>query len=136
MGSSSFRLFHSDLDVGCNENEIIATCRQNLKNIKKEIEDILNDNPINKGHKENHFVQSHKGTLNIKLENDKRDWKEDFKYENGYYLNTCCRCGHTFIGHKRRVVCKSCANKINETVSADLDQKRVENSNHNGKEEK
>lgn len=38
-----------------------------------------------------------------------RDWPEDFAHENGRYYNSCCQCGHTFIGYKRRVVCKVCA---------------------------
>jgi hypothetical protein len=38
-----------------------------------------------------------------------RDWVEDFSYENGNYENRCCRCMSLFIGHKRRVVCKICA---------------------------
>ena len=38
-----------------------------------------------------------------------RDWVEDFGSENGQYLNTCLECGGGFIGHKRRIVCKVCA---------------------------
>lgn len=37
-----------------------------------------------------------------------RDWIEDFARENGSYLCRCCYCKETFIGYKRRVVCKSC----------------------------
>ena len=40
-----------------------------------------------------------------------RDWVEDFPHENGNYENKCCHCGHSFIGHKRRVVCKVCDNE-------------------------
>lgn len=40
----------------------------------------------------------------------KRDWPEDFSGENGKYMNHCIDCGETFIGHKRRQVCKACAN--------------------------
>ena len=39
-----------------------------------------------------------------------RDWPEDFPHENGQYMNTCHVCKNTFIGHKRRVVCKVCNN--------------------------
>lgn len=37
-----------------------------------------------------------------------RDWVEDFSHENGQYMCKCCHCGKSFIGHKRRVVCKAC----------------------------
>ena len=39
---------------------------------------------------------------------DERSWSEDFIYENGNYFNTCCRCDRTFMGHKRRPICKVC----------------------------
>jgi hypothetical protein len=38
------------------------------------------------------------------------DWPEDFSGENGQYQNKCTSCGKLFIGHKRRVTCKVCAN--------------------------
>ena len=40
---------------------------------------------------------------------ERRSWPEDFAHENGNYTCTCCECGETFIGHKRRVVCKVCS---------------------------
>jgi hypothetical protein len=40
---------------------------------------------------------------------DQRSWPEDAAHENGFYSNVCCHCLRTFTGHKRRVVCKSCA---------------------------
>lgn len=41
---------------------------------------------------------------------DKRgDWTEDASHENGNYSSRCCYCERTFVGHKRRVVCKLCA---------------------------
>lgn len=43
--------------------------------------------------------------------NPQRDWPEDFHLENGNYYNTCCHCGESFMGYKRRVVCKLCHNK-------------------------
>lgn len=42
------------------------------------------------------------------LDEQKRNWPEDFIHENGNYLNICVFCKHDFLGHKRRVVCKSC----------------------------
>jgi len=38
-----------------------------------------------------------------------RDWPEDSSHENGNYHNLCVVCGSSFIGHKRRVICKVCA---------------------------
>ena len=39
------------------------------------------------------------------------DWPEDGCHENGAYHCACIACGATFIGHKRRVVCKVCSEK-------------------------
>ena len=41
-----------------------------------------------------------------------RDWSEDHRLENGDYSNHCADCKVTFIGHKRRIVCKVCADSI------------------------
>ena len=38
-----------------------------------------------------------------------RSWPEDFEHENGNYTCHCHTCGHSFVGHKRRVTCKLCA---------------------------
>jgi hypothetical protein len=43
------------------------------------------------------------------LDPSERDWTEDFSHENGNYKNKCCECGLMFNGHKRRVICKKCA---------------------------
>lgn len=37
-----------------------------------------------------------------------RDWPEDFLYESGNYMCRCSACHETFVGYKRRVVCKVC----------------------------
>ncbi len=37
------------------------------------------------------------------------DWTEDFSHENGNYQNRCIHCDCLFMGHKRRVTCKVCA---------------------------
>lgn len=37
-----------------------------------------------------------------------RDWTEDAGGENGSYQGKCVICGSGFIGHKRRVVCRTC----------------------------
>ena len=42
-----------------------------------------------------------------------KNWKENFKYENGNYINKCINCNNQFFGHKRRVMCKECVtNKL------------------------
>lgn len=38
-----------------------------------------------------------------------RDWPEDSAHENGRYWCTCSTCGQRFVGHKRRVVCRTCS---------------------------
>jgi hypothetical protein len=44
-----------------------------------------------------------------------RDWPEDFRHENGNYMNTCSvnagGCGKEFLGYKRRYICKVCSGK-------------------------
>jgi len=40
-----------------------------------------------------------------------RDWTEDAAHENGQYQNQCVTCKELFIGHKRRHVCKKCADE-------------------------
>ena len=56
-------------------------------------------------------------TLDIKnetpnpLSDPERDWSEDFKLENGNYTCNCIKCGHDFVGYKRRCICKKCSNK-------------------------
>ena len=43
------------------------------------------------------------------IDKSNRDWKEDFKHENGNYKCTCGKCENHFYGHKRRVRCKLCS---------------------------
>ncbi len=43
------------------------------------------------------------------IDKSNRDWKEDFKHENGNYKCNCGKCGNHFYGHKRRVRCKLCS---------------------------
>jgi hypothetical protein len=40
-----------------------------------------------------------------------KNWTEDYLHENGMYQNKCHECHELFFGHKRRVICKECANK-------------------------
>ena len=40
-----------------------------------------------------------------------RDWPDDFPHENGTYSCRCITCDSEFIGHKRRFVCRECANR-------------------------
>lgn len=38
-----------------------------------------------------------------------RSWPEDASHENGAYHNECISCQRTFTGHKRRAICRVCA---------------------------
>ena len=40
---------------------------------------------------------------------DERSYPEDASHENGNYYNCCVHCLRTFVGHKRRHICKVCA---------------------------
>lgn len=40
---------------------------------------------------------------------EERGYPEDSKAENGAYSCVCLTCGRSFVGHKRRHVCRSCA---------------------------
>jgi len=39
---------------------------------------------------------------------EERSFPEDSPFENGYYYNECAYCGRSFMGYKRRVMCKVC----------------------------
>jgi hypothetical protein len=43
------------------------------------------------------------------IDTQARNWFEDASHENGNYQCRCTDCGEIFIGHKRRVVCRTCA---------------------------
>jgi hypothetical protein len=45
-------------------------------------------------------------------QNTDRNWTEDAAHENGNYECRCVECGNSFIGHKRRVLCKLCSNLL------------------------
>ena len=45
-----------------------------------------------------------------------RDWPEDYDHENGCYECGCAYCGRTFLGYKRRVVCKVCDRALMELL--------------------
>jgi hypothetical protein len=47
----------------------------------------------------------------VAIEESGRSWPEDYPHENGNYPNICVYCKQTFIGHKRRAICKLCNNK-------------------------
>jgi hypothetical protein len=40
--------------------------------------------------------------------NSPKSWPEDYEHESGKYMCKCCFCEQSFMGHKRRVVCKEC----------------------------
>ena len=49
------------------------------------------------------------------------DWTEDQEHENGNYQCRCIVCSAWFIGHKRRVLCKHCAdNNPHDTTKAQV----------------
>lgn len=54
-----------------------------------------------------------------------RDWPEDFQHENGQYMCRCHECENTFIGYKRRVTCKACANKHPEQAEGAQGEREV-----------
>lgn len=41
-------------------------------------------------------------------------WPEDWPHENGQYLCRCRECGRSFLGHKRRHMCKPCSDTRTE----------------------
>jgi hypothetical protein len=49
---------------------------------------------------------------------EERSWPEDAANENGAYNCTCCVCLRTFIGHKRRVICRVCKESPPSSVQA------------------
>jgi hypothetical protein len=51
-------------------------------------------------------------------ENPFRNWDADSGLENGNYHCTCMTCQLSFIGHKRRVISKACADKFNDAAKA------------------
>lgn len=52
------------------------------------------------------------------------NWPEDFPDDNGNYMNICVNCEQPFLGHKRRSICKICADVSREKwATMDDDQK-------------
>lgn len=49
---------------------------------------------------------------------DERSWPDDAAHENGAYFNNCSDCGRTFVGLKRRVVCRACSASTSPAVPA------------------
>lgn len=43
-----------------------------------------------------------------------RDWVDDTSLENGNYFNLCVICEESFVGYKRRTVCKVCQEIMDE----------------------
>jgi len=56
-----------------------------------------------------------------------RNWNEDEQYENGNYICECTTCGRQFLGHKRRITCKLCAqsNKNTEQQIQSTNDKQI-----------
>lgn len=61
-----------------------------------------------------------------------RNWTEDYPHENGNYICFCKTCNNTFIGHKRRILCKECDEKAihinftNRTYTIEEIEKAIE----------
>jgi len=53
-----------------------------------------------------------------------RDWTSDFSHENGNYYCRCLYCQEQFRGHKRRVVCRACADALHRMVVAPREEVR------------
>lgn len=52
------------------------------------------------------------------------DWPKDYRQANGNYLNRCSGCGVLFRGHKRRIVCRKCAELSEEEYASMTDAAR------------
>lgn len=50
------------------------------------------------------------------MNDDSRNWPDDFAHENGNYQVRCVSCGGIFLGHKRRTTCRVCANIVPPNV--------------------
>lgn len=50
-----------------------------------------------------------------------QDWPEDFHRENGMYMHSCPHCGHFFVGHKERWICRLCGKEEMDSVQELLD---------------
>lgn len=50
------------------------------------------------------------------------DWPEDLGHENGAYWCICSGCTGRFQGHKRRTLCKICANKEKKDEKAKVEK--------------
>lgn len=47
-------------------------------------------------------------TISITKAINSGDFVDDFPHENGMYEHICFNCKERFIGHKRRITCKTC----------------------------
>lgn len=65
-------------------------------------------------------------------DNPHKDWPEDFGLENGNYWHKCPACAEGFTGHKRRLKCKECSNKIDPEAEKMAD-KVIQKSRKGGK---
>lgn len=50
-----------------------------------------------------------------------KDWPEDFPHENGMYYCRCMHCKDSFIGYKRRVICRECDTNIKAGANVNSD---------------
>lgn len=124
----------------CEEAQELVEALQSLDptKIRKEVADVFllmtcvaNDLQLNLEHvaaekfeivKKRSWEKTDRGYRHVKedvrmvpLPEDPCNWPEDFSHENGNYMHHCVDCGKTFLGYKRRVQCKVCAQKPSDT---------------------
>ena len=90
-------LEYASMDVGHELSDVAD--RRNLINKRKELFAHLRVRPA--------VPEGYKLLKDTTFED--RSWPDDFIGENGSYYNGCHRCLRQFLGHKRRVTCRSCA---------------------------
>ena len=57
----------------------------------------------------NRFLTAHQEhILALEMMGDPKNWTQDAGHENGCYQNHCVECETMFLGHKRRMICRSC----------------------------
>ena len=62
------------------------------------------------------------------------DWPEDASHENGDYTNDCIECKTTFLGNKRRHVCRKCAEAASDLwdnlTDAEREERAIKTNRH------
>jgi len=79
----------------------------------REVRQVREDNNTFIGNQKQAFLLPEKEEPNVLITdpNSPRNWTEDYERENGKYTCFCRTCNNTFLGYKRRLICKVCSNK-------------------------